>query len=83
VQLYETLVTAQAEIRAEGVVVAVLPFGLLALICARNEQFRSFYSSGGGLLVIAAALAMGAAGWKIIDRLGKLPSEQRVIGVTR
>ena len=58
----------------------VLPYLILILLCATGEEFRRFYSSAGGLVVVGVGVAMSSGGMAIIARLGRLPGEARVLG---
>ena len=80
-ELAESLHTAQYELRVQAIAVVIMPFALLAVLCAGNSGFRRFYASSGGMLVVALGAAMAFAGWTMIDRLGRLPIEPRVITV--
>ena len=77
----ESLHTAQYELRVQSIVVAILPFVVLGMICSGHSGFRAFYSTPGGLLVVAIGAAMTFGGWAAVDRLGRLPIEPRFIKV--
>ena len=79
VRLTEGITTAQLETKLQAVIAGVAPFGMLVLLCSANTQFRDFYQSGTGIAVIAVGGLMSLGGWKLIDVLGRIPSEQRVL----
>ena len=57
-QLTERIETAQLEQRLNARAVFVLPYVILIIMCARGTQFRDFYQSGLGLLVVAIGAGM-------------------------
>lgn len=77
--LVEEIETAQLETRIEAVGATVLPFVVLAFLCATAPGYRDFYSSPGGWFVIAVGGAMSMVGLVVISRLGRVPSEARVL----
>lgn len=74
-----SLYTAQYELRVQAIVAGILPFVLLAMLCSGNSGFRAFYSSPAGLVVVVVGAAMSLGGWTLVDRLGRLPIEPRVV----
>jgi Flp pilus assembly protein TadB len=78
VRQVESLYTAEFELRVQAAVVPVLPFVVLAALCAGNSGFRSFYTTRAGAFVVCLGVAMALVGWYAIQWLGRLPAEQRV-----
>lgn len=62
--------------------VFVLPWFVLVALTAKPGEFRDFYSSSFGLVVILAAALMSGVGMWIVGHLSKDPVEDRVIGVS-
>lgn len=60
--------------------VFVLPWLVLVFLCATPGDFRDFYSSGGGVLVIAAGGVVSGLGVFLAERLGRDEIEERVLG---
>lgn len=79
IRLREEIETAQLERRIEARAAVVLPFAVLVLLCSTSEPYRDFYSSLGGLVVIVVGSAMALVGMTVINRLGRLPIEARVL----
>lgn len=82
IRLNEEIETAQLERRIEARAAVVLPFAVLVLLCSTSAPYREFYASAGGVLVILTGSAMALGGMVLIGRLGRLPTEQRVLTVT-
>lgn len=82
IRLLEQIETAQLEQRIEARSCAVLPFAVLVLLCASAPAYRQFYGSPAGFAVIVIGAAMALGGMVIIDRLGRLSSEERVLGAS-
>ena len=78
-RLHEEIETAQLETRLEARGAAVLPFAVLALLCATSRDYRSFYASGAGWAVVAVGGAMCLLGLLAISRLGRVPAEERIL----
>jgi tight adherence protein B len=78
-QLSEQIVTGQTEVRAQAVVAVVLPFAVLALLVSSNDGFRDFYRTPAGFVVICIGAAMAVAGWRLINAVGRLPDDPRVL----
>ncbi len=79
VRLTEGITTAQLETKLQAVIAGIAPFGMLVLLCSSNAQFREFYRSGTGIAVIIFGGLMSLGGWKLIEVLGRIPGEQRVL----
>lgn len=79
VRLTEGITTAQLETKLQAVIAGVAPFGMLVLLCTSNAEFREFYRTGTGVAVIIVGGVMSLVGWKLIEILGRVPSEQRVL----
>ena len=78
-QLSEQITTSQTEIRSQAVVAVILPFAVLVFLVASNENFRSFYRTSAGWVVVSIGVAMAVGGWKLIATLGRIPTEERVL----
>jgi len=78
IQLIERLRTAQGEQKLNARAVFVLPFVLLIMMTASNPDFKRFYSSPFGLLLVVVGTGMLLGGMAIIRKLSKLPTEPRV-----
>ena len=78
-RLHEEIETAQLETRLEAWGAAVLPFAVLALLCATSRDYRAFYAAPAGWIVVAVGGAMSVAGLVAINRLGRIPSEERIL----
>ncbi|MDQ3700003.1 MAG: hypothetical protein M3442_03670 [Chloroflexota bacterium] len=76
----EEIATSGLEQRINGRAVFVLPWTVLLLLTARPGDFRTFYRSPGGLLVVAVAAALSMLGVWLLGRLGREPLEERVFG---
>ncbi len=79
VNIRESIRSGQAELKAEAVAAAVLPFLALGYLCVSSEPYREFYASAAGWFVIGLGAAMSFTGWKVMGRLAQLPAEQRVM----
>lgn len=78
-RLANDLDTAQLETRVEARVAAVLPFAVLGLLISRSPEYRAFYATGPGTMVIVAGGALVAVGLRLIARLGRGVTEERVL----
>lgn len=78
-RLAEEIETAQLETRLEAWGASVLPFVVLALLCATSDEYRAFYASRAGWVVCAIGGLMSAAGLVAISRLGRPPVEERTL----
>ena len=78
-QLAEKIDTAQAEQRLSARAVFVVPFLTLVLLAARPGDYRDFYGSAEGVPVILIGTAMSLVGMLMVQRLGRLPPEPRVL----
>lgn len=76
--LAERIETAQMEQKLNAKAVFVLPYFILIVMCVSAAEFRGFYQTGGGLLVVAIGGAMSTAGMAMINRLGRQPAEDRL-----
>lgn len=79
-QIVEQITTGQTEIRSQAVVAVALPFGVLAFLVAANDDYRSFYQSAAGWVVVTIGVAMALGGWTLITTIGRIPGEERVLG---
>lgn len=78
-RLLEEVETAQLETKLEARGAAILPLAVLGLLCASTPGYRAFYSTVGGWFVIGVGCAMSLLGLISIERLGKLPTEVRIL----
>lgn len=74
----EQIRTEALEQKINSRVVFILPWIVLVAMTAKPGAFREFYSTGAGLLVVAAGGVMSLAGVAIASRLGAQPTEHRV-----
>lgn len=79
IALGEEIQTAQLEVRLEARSAAVLPFLVLIMMVATSNDYASFYRSSAGWLVIAIGGLFCMAGLYTINRLGRVPTEQRIL----
>lgn len=75
------------EIRSEGLeqrlnarLTFVIPWLLLVALCALAPPYRDFYAGPGGAVVVVVGGAMSLSGMAVLERLGRLPGERRVLG---
>ncbi len=80
-QVIEQITTGQTQSRSQAVVAAVLPFLVLAFLVTSNDAYRSFYRTTAGWIVVSLGVLMAVGGWKLISLLGRIPEEQRVLGM--
>lgn len=76
----------EAEIRSDGTeqriesrVVLVVPWLLLLVLTLTSTEYRSFYNSSSGLLVVMAALVWSLVGVVLMKHIGRSPPEKRVL----
>lgn len=79
IRLLETVETAQLETRIEARAVAVLPFVVLVMLTSRSPDYRAFYSSALGVVVIVVGAVMTLLGSIAVQRLGRVREETRVL----
>ncbi len=78
-RLLEEVETSQLETRLEARGATVMPFVVLAILCATTSGYREFYASPAGWLVVSLGGVMAAGGLVVISRLGHVPSEERIL----
>lgn len=78
-RLVAEIETLQLETKLEARGAAVLPFAVLAMLCAFTPGYRDFYTSPLGWIVVGLGAAMALAGLFAIQRLGRVPSEERIL----
>lgn len=76
----EAIQTEALEQKINARAVFVLPWLVLVAMTARSGDFRDFYRSGGGLIVVIIGGLMSALGIFIVSRLSRDPDEPRVFG---
>ena len=77
-QLLERMETAQFEQKLNARAVFALPYFILILLCATGEEFRSFYGTAVGFIVVAVGAGLSTGGMLLIRRLGRMPIEERL-----
>jgi tight adherence protein B len=80
----ELRVRKELEARQTWVLVAarmafVTPWVALLLLATKPEAVAA-YRGGGGAVVLAVGAAMATAGYRLMLAIGRLPSEERVLG---
>lgn len=80
-RLLEEIETLQLETKLEARGAAVLPFVVLGMLCVFTPGYRSFYSTPAGWLVVGLGALMSVGGLVVISRLGRVPSEERILAV--
>jgi len=55
------------------------PWVVLLLLATKPEAVAA-YRGGGGAVVLAVGAAMATAGYRLMLAIGRLPSEERVLG---
>ncbi len=79
-QLQEEIVSSQLEQKINGRAVFVLPWLVLLMMVFTNEDYRGFYRSATGTLVVIVGALLSLLGVFILNRLGKDTPEERVFG---
>ena len=76
----------EAEIRADGTeqrieswVVVLIPWLLLLFLTQTSDQYRDFYRSGSGLVVVLAAVVWSLIGVALLRYIGRSTDEPRVL----
>ena len=76
----------EAEIRADGTeqriesrVVLIIPWLLLLFVTTTSDQYRAYYRSVDGLLVVAIAVVWSLFGMAMMKRIGRSVTERRVL----
>lgn len=75
----EEVRTASLEQRINARVVFVLPWLVLVALTLQDGGYRAFYRSPAGMLVVAVGGILSLAGMVMVARLGRQPSEPRVL----
>ena len=76
----EEIETQSLEQKINARAVFGLPWLVLIGITAREGDFRTFYTSTGGLIVVVIGALLSGLGMFIVSRLGREPDEPRVLG---
>jgi tight adherence protein B len=79
-QLVEEIETSQLEQKINSRAVFALPWGVLILLVLSNDNFRHFYQSFAGFLVVLGGAILSLLGMLIMSRLSKARVEPRVFG---
>lgn len=76
----------EAEIRADGTeqriesrVVLIIPWLLLLFLTTTSDQYRAYYQSADGLIVVAIAAVWSLFGVIVLKRIGRAVAERRVL----
>ncbi len=80
-RLLDEIETLQLETKLEARGAAVLPFVVLAMLCLFTPGYRSFYATSAGWMVVTIGSAMSFGGLLFIKRLGRVPTEDRILSV--
>ena len=72
--------TASLEHRMDARLTFVLPWVVLVGLCASGGDYRAFYASGWGAVVVAVGGVMCLSGVAWVERLGRMPGQRRVLG---
>lgn len=78
-RLLEEVETAQLETKLEARGASIMPFAVLAILCATTTGYRDFYASPAGWFVVAFGGMLSALGLFVISRLGHIPTEDRIL----
>lgn len=80
IQLGEEIESAQLEQKINARAVFVIPWGILILLVLANQQYREFYQSTLGYIVILVGGIGSAIGIYVVSRLARPILENRVFG---
>lgn len=78
-RLVDEIETLQLETKLEARGAAILPFVVLGMLCAFTPGYRDFYTTPLGWVVVFVGGLMGMGGLVMISRLGRVPSEERIL----
>lgn len=79
-QLREEIESSRLEQRINARAVFVIPWLVLVILVMTNKEFRSFYQSAPGFLVVLIGAALSMVGTFIVSRLFRDLPEPRVFG---
>ncbi|MGB2757709.1 MAG: hypothetical protein WBD02_08610 [Acidimicrobiia bacterium] len=79
-KLADEIDSAGLESRINARAVLGLPWLVLVFLCIGNKDFRAFYASSAGLLVVAVGAVLSAGGAWLLRKLGAPQAEHRVFG---
>ena len=79
VRLTKEIAARQAETQIQGVVCALMPFGLLVVLVSMSAEFRAFYATPAGVIVVAVGAALAYGGWRWIAWVGRQRLEPRML----
>jgi hypothetical protein len=74
----EEIASADLEQKINARAVFVLPWLVLLSLTGRPGQFRAFYQSPGGVVVVVLGALLSLAGMWLVGRLARDRTEQRV-----
>lgn len=72
--------TAGLEHRMDARLTFILPWVVLVALCLSGGDYRAFYASAAGAVVVAVGGVMCLAGMAWVERLGRIPARRRVLG---
>lgn len=78
----EAIQTEALEQKINARAVFALPWLVLVAVTARAGEFRDFYASRAGLVVVAVGAIMSGIGMVMVSRLGREPDEPRVLAAS-
>ncbi len=58
--------------------VLVLPYFLLVVLCMSVPEYRAYFGTAGGVVVLGVGVALGFGGMAVVRRQGRIPVEERV-----
>lgn len=58
--------------------VLVLPYFLLVVLCMSVPEYRSYFGTPGGVVVLGVGVALGFGGMAVVRRQARIPGEERV-----
>jgi len=79
-KVVEEIRTAGLEHRMDARLTFVLPWVVLVALCLSGGDYRAFYASGWGAVVVTIGGTMCLLGVAWVERLGRIPAQRRVLG---
>lgn len=79
-KVLEEIRTAGLEHRMDARLTFVLPWLVLVALCLSGGDYRAFYASAWGAVVVAIGGVMCLTGVAWVERLGRIPAQRRVLG---
>ena len=78
-RLNETIRTMMMDVKIDAAAIAIIPFGLLLATLAIMQEWRNFYSSAGGQLVLLLCMGWTALGVTTILYVIRVRPEPRIL----